>query len=76
VATGVCGNPEVVEDGVNGFLVRPKDSEQLAGVLAKLLADKSLREKLSAAARRDAGRFSRTATFSEVERVLERAAGC
>lgn len=76
VATGVCGNPEVVEDGVNGFLVRPKDSEQLAGVLAKLLADKPLREKLAAAARRDAGRFSRTATFSEVERVLERAAGC
>jgi glycosyltransferase involved in cell wall biosynthesis len=76
VATGVCGNPEVVEDGVNGFLVRPKDSEQLAGVLAKLLADKPLREKLAAAARRDAGRFSRTATFSEVENVLQRASGC
>lgn len=76
VATGVCGNPEVVEDGVNGFLVRPKDSAQLAGVLAKLLADKPLREKLAAAARRDAGRFSRTATFSEVENVLKRASGC
>jgi len=76
VATGVCGNPEVVEDGVNGFLVRPKDSEQLAGVLAKLLADKPLREKLAAAALRDAGRFSRTSTFSEVEDVLQRASGC
>jgi len=75
VCTGVCGNPEVVEDGVNGFLVRPKDSAQLAGVLAKLLADKGLRERVARAAQADAGRFSRTATFEQVEAVLTRAAG-
>jgi sugar transferase (PEP-CTERM/EpsH1 system associated) len=43
VATRVGGNPELVEDGVSGVLVRPGDRETLAAAIAGYLADPALR---------------------------------
>src|SRR5262245_43981902 len=56
-AYGVGGVPDVVRDGVDGYVVQPGDVEGLAGRLAELAADRSLRERMGAAGR---------------ERVLER----
>jgi glycosyltransferase involved in cell wall biosynthesis len=70
VCTGVCGNPEVVEDGVNGLLVPPKDDVALSAALARLLDDAELREALSAAGRGKAEGFTQAATFPRVEEVL------
>jgi glycosyltransferase involved in cell wall biosynthesis len=70
VCTGVCGNPEVVEHGSNGFLVPPKDDAALASAIHKLLSDKELSHKFSLEGRRRAERFTRDATFPEVEKVL------
>jgi glycosyltransferase involved in cell wall biosynthesis len=47
-----AGIPDVVEDGVNGFLVDPDDSQQLADALTQILSDRALAERLGAAARR------------------------
>ncbi len=47
VATRVYGVPEVVQDGVNGFLVEPKNSQQLAEKIVLLLSNDQLREKIS-----------------------------
>ncbi|MEZ5979899.1 MAG: glycosyltransferase family 4 protein [Planctomycetota bacterium] len=74
VCTGVCGNPEVVEDGVNGFLVPPKDDRALAEALGKLLADNELRGRFARAALEGSRRFSRADTFARVEQVLTEAA--
>jgi glycosyltransferase involved in cell wall biosynthesis len=49
---------EVVEDGVNGFLVDPRDPEALAQALARLIADAPLRTRLAAASRARAARFT------------------
>ena len=38
VATRVGGNPEVVEDGVSGFVVPPSDSDALAAAMLRLMA--------------------------------------
>jgi glycosyltransferase involved in cell wall biosynthesis len=51
VATPVGGIPEVVAHGTNGWLVPPGDGASLAGALAALLADGSMRARLGAAAR-------------------------
>jgi len=47
VATRVSGLPEVVEDGVNGFLVEPDRPELLAERCSRLLADRALRDRFS-----------------------------
>jgi glycosyltransferase involved in cell wall biosynthesis len=49
VATRVGGIPEVVEDGVNGFLVEPGDVAGLAERVGQLIADRPLRTRLGEA---------------------------
>jgi glycosyltransferase involved in cell wall biosynthesis len=46
VATAVGGTPEVIEDGVSGYLVRPGDPEALAGRIRDLLAAEELRREM------------------------------
>lgn len=52
VTTAVGGMPEAVSDGVEGFLVPPRDPAALAGALAMLAARPALRREMGAAARR------------------------
>jgi glycosyltransferase involved in cell wall biosynthesis len=47
-----AGIPDVVEDGVNGYLVDPDDAPALAELLVRVLSDRALAERLGAAARR------------------------
>lgn len=51
VATAVGGNPEVVFDGDDGFLIPPRDPDALARALERLLRDEALRQRLGARAR-------------------------
>jgi glycosyltransferase involved in cell wall biosynthesis len=50
-AAAVGGIPEVIVDGLSGFLVAPGDSASLARVLKTLLLDRSLGARIGAAAR-------------------------
>jgi phosphatidylinositol alpha-1,6-mannosyltransferase len=45
------GTPDVIEDGVTGFLVRQEDTERLAELLRRLLTDEVLRCRLGSEAR-------------------------
>jgi glycosyltransferase involved in cell wall biosynthesis len=51
VATSVGGVPDVIRDGVDGFLVAASDIEQLAERLARLAADPELRARMGEAGR-------------------------
>jgi glycosyltransferase involved in cell wall biosynthesis len=51
VATPVGGAPEVVVDGVSGFLAAPGDATTLQRVLRKLLMDRSLAARIGVAGR-------------------------
>src|SRR3954447_3201570 len=51
VATSVGGIPDVLQDGVTGLLVPPRDVAALAGALVSLLRDDERRQSLGAAAR-------------------------
>jgi colanic acid/amylovoran biosynthesis glycosyltransferase len=52
VSTTSGAIPEIVEDGVSGILVPPRNSAALAAAIARLAGDASLREELGANARR------------------------
>lgn len=56
VTTDVPGCREVVDDGVNGMLVPPRDAGLLAAAIRHLASDKLLRERLGGAAREKAVR--------------------
>jgi L-malate glycosyltransferase len=49
VATTAGGIPEIVEDGVNGLLVPPRDARALAAAIVRALGDRGLRDRLGAA---------------------------
>jgi glycosyltransferase involved in cell wall biosynthesis len=51
VTTDMPGCREIVEDGVNGFLVAPRDVETLAAALEKLIKDPALRARMGRAGR-------------------------
>ncbi len=68
VATSVGGTPEMVENGVTGLLVPPRDAAALAGAIGSLLADPARGRSIGRAAReRAAERFSLEATVRETE---------
>ena len=52
VSTPVTGIPEVVEDGVTGFLVPEGDPDALAGAIGRLLDDRAAAAKIGRAGRR------------------------
>ena len=52
VSTDVGGAPEIVIDGYNGFLVPPRDPEQMADRIIRLLSDKQLYQTMAQNARK------------------------
>jgi len=72
VTTNVVGNPEVVVDGVTGFLVAPRDAEGLAERILTLLKDENLRKRMgSAGRRRIEEKFTIERMVSETEKLYE-----
>jgi glycosyltransferase involved in cell wall biosynthesis len=73
IATRVGGNPEVVEDGVSGLLVPPRDSAAIAAATARLLEDEDLALRLGRAGmRRVSELFSIDGSVHETERLYQR----
>ena len=68
IATAVGGVPELIEDGVTGFLTSRGDAEQLAAALERVLGDADLARRLGAAARRRAE--ERFTLARQVDRLL------
>lgn len=71
VATAVGGVPEVVRDGVTGWLVPPRDRTALAAALHDALSDQTRADARGAAGRQlVASRHAPAAVASAVERLL------
>jgi glycosyltransferase involved in cell wall biosynthesis len=64
VATTAGGIPEIVDEGVNGLLVPPRDAHALAGAIVRLLEDADLRRRMGVAG------FARVHARFTVERMI------
>ena len=75
VATKAGGIPEVVDDGVTGLLVPPKDHQALAHAIVTLLKDARLRQEYGAAGfARVRDRYSAERMVQDTLKVYERVA--
>lgn len=61
ISTSVGGIPEIITDGVNGYIVPPKESEQLANRIEELATDLQLRIRFGNNARK---KFTEQYSFS------------
>jgi glycosyltransferase involved in cell wall biosynthesis len=68
VATNIGGIPEVVDDGRTGILVSPRDSDELANALHKLLMSAELMRDLGLQGRK---RYIRMFTLNNMLRHIE-----
>jgi len=76
VATRVGGIPEVVQDGVTGLLVEPRDHRQLASAIVQLLTNVGQRERCGTAGyERVRERFTVERMVAETAAVYARVAG-
>lgn len=72
VCTTVGGVPDIVDDGVTGYLVPPRDPAALADRILAILNDRELAHRMGSAARqRVAEHFSLAANVAATERALE-----
>jgi glycosyltransferase involved in cell wall biosynthesis len=72
IGTDVGGTQELIDDGVNGFLVKPGDEEALIARLKQVVADDDLCKRLGAAGREKASkRFSTEHYFAEYRRLFQ-----
>ncbi|MDV2482138.1 glycosyltransferase family 4 protein [Methanoculleus sp. Wushi-C6] len=73
VATNVGGVPEILEDGVNGYLVDAKRSNEIATGILMLMMNDEMREKVSANNRVKAKMFTWDTVAGKVEEEYQMA---
>jgi glycosyltransferase involved in cell wall biosynthesis len=65
------GPIEIIDDGVDGILVPPENTEALASAICSLIEDPARRAELGAAARRSVHRYSAVAVDERWEQLLD-----
>ena len=76
VCSNAGGLPEVVDDGVTGFLRPVGDVEGMAAAALRLLGDEALRRRLGEEGRRQAvERFSQDAVVTRYRALYEKVTG-
>jgi colanic acid/amylovoran biosynthesis glycosyltransferase len=73
VATRITGIPELIRDGVDGLLVTPSDSDELADSIARLIDNPALRRRLAEAGhRRVQDKYQLAANVARLSEIFRR----
>ncbi|MDO8512204.1 MAG: glycosyltransferase family 4 protein [bacterium] len=70
VTTNIPGNREIVQEGVNGYLVNVGDTEKLATSLSKLITDEQLRKQMGTASRASVQSYEWREIIKRYENIL------
>ena len=71
IGTNAGGIPEIIDDGVNGYLVEPENPEQIAEKVIKLFSEEKLLKELGRNARKKAEEFSIEKHVDTLEKIYE-----
>jgi glycosyltransferase involved in cell wall biosynthesis len=71
VTTRSGGNPELITDGVNGFLVEFNNTEELSEAISRVLNHPESRERIVQTARGRSKQFAKASIIQEVEALLK-----
>lgn len=71
ITTPVGGNPEVVQDGINGLLAPYNDEKAWEEAILKVLGNKGLREKFSLEGRKSLEKFKWDDLLDKTEKVFK-----
>lgn len=71
VGTNVGGIPEIIDDGVNGYLVEPEKPEQIAEKVIKLFSEEKLLKEFGRNARERAEEFSIEKHLEKLDKIYE-----
>ena len=74
VATAVGGVPDIIENNVNGLLVKPEDPQLLGQAIITLLKDEKLRQRISENNRKDVRKYDSIRVTKMVESILKKEA--
>jgi glycosyltransferase involved in cell wall biosynthesis len=72
VTTPMGGIADMVDDGVEGLVVRPGDAQALAGAMSRLMEDPGLADKLGAAAREKVVAFGADTVVPRIEGAYQK----
>lgn len=71
IGTNIGGIPEIIVDGVNGYLVEPQSPEQIAEKAIKLLSDEDLLQEFGENARKKAGEYTIEEYAENIEKIYK-----
>jgi glycosyltransferase involved in cell wall biosynthesis len=69
IATKVGGVPEIINNEVNGFLIDPKNPQQICEKILLIFKDEKLREKISQNNKMEAKKYSWESVIDNLEKV-------
>jgi glycosyltransferase involved in cell wall biosynthesis len=69
IVTSQCGAADLVEDGVNGFIIPPRDEKAIAEKLDFLAANESIRQEMGKAARKTAVTYTQELYKQQLEQI-------
>lgn len=73
IATRSGGTPEIIEDGVNGYIIEPEDVQELAKKIEQLLCSDTLRDQFSIAAKKTIeDKFTIAKMVDEYQKLYEK----
>jgi glycosyltransferase involved in cell wall biosynthesis len=75
VATATGGMADVIEPGVNGLMVRPRDPDALAAAVIELLGDREMRRRIGSKGRVTAARYTWQRVAADTAAAYQEARG-
>ena len=69
IITNTCGN--IIDDGVNGFIISPRDPKNLANKIEEIVENRSLRDYMSLNARKKIQNYKVENYFVNLKKAID-----